>query len=724
MFISVAETANKFNISKRRVQSLCKKNRIEGSKMINGVWCIPQNSIKPADARLKTHIDYKSNENSIFNNYSENEYLSIKDVCKILSISEATAKNWIKLGKLEPINKKYFNKTDIELLYKNIQNGTTNKLKTRRNKKNITGNLSYKDYIFNENNKQIINNLISSFPSFSNDEIKYILAYFSIQLYNQTNNINNFNIDIFNTSKFTNSKTFNFLIKDLINNIDFKTLNLTKLNLISKLTLQFEKNEDTLGYLYISMRNLNSIKSSGAYYTPNKLVDLLLNDMLSNIDIKSKSFCDPCCGTGNFLISLCNKNISPNQIYGQDIDDISIFITRINIFLLNQNLTIDELYSHFIIGNTLNSSFDKKFSIIFGNPPWGYNYSNEDINYLLTNYKTAKKKGTESFELFIEKGINLLEPNGYLYYILPESLLNVACHNNARELILKNTSFKHVNFLGNAFSNIQCPSIIIGIQKNNPGKTKNCNVIFNNKQFTINIERNFTSNCFSFNLTDDEFYCLNKIESIKNAKYLLNNAKFALGIVTGDNKKFIHSTKTDKNDEVILKGSNIYKYSIKPDNNYIKYEPKNFQQVASTEIYRNDEKLLYRFISETPVFTYDNNKLLSLNSCNIVIPEIQNMSIKYILAILNSSISTFYINKKFNSIKLLRNHIESLPIPETNLANQNKIIKKVDAILNSKQDKLNQYNDLDNDIFELYNFNEKEKSLIKNALKNKANFII
>ena len=47
------EAAEKWNVSLRWVQRLCKGNRIEGVMNINRVWLIPKNAEKPADARKK-----------------------------------------------------------------------------------------------------------------------------------------------------------------------------------------------------------------------------------------------------------------------------------------------------------------------------------------------------------------------------------------------------------------------------------------------------------------------------------------------------------------------------------------------------------------------------------------------------------------------------------------------------------------------------------------------
>ena len=269
---------------------------------------------------------------------------------------------------------------------------------------------------------------------------------------------------------------------------------------------------------------------------------------------------------------------------------------------------------------------------------------------------------------------------------------------------------------------MQCPAIILGVQKGSHGETKGCRIGLNNKEFIINENRDVDATSFSFNMCDEEYDCLQVISSVQNAKYLANNAKFALGIVTGNNKEYIANEKADGM-EVILKGSDIFRYAMKETDNYIQFAPEKFQQVAPTEMYRAEEKLLYRFIAEVPVFTYDNQQTLSLNSCNILIPQIEGMNIKYILAILNSSVAAYFINKKYNSVKLLRSHIESLPIPMVSAEKQNDIIRKVDHIMNSSENISGLYEELDNEIMNIYSLSEIQRKTIHNALARKNLFL-
>ena len=52
-FISVAEAAKKWGLSERRVQRLCKENRIKGVIAFTRIWLIPKDAEKPVDGRLK-----------------------------------------------------------------------------------------------------------------------------------------------------------------------------------------------------------------------------------------------------------------------------------------------------------------------------------------------------------------------------------------------------------------------------------------------------------------------------------------------------------------------------------------------------------------------------------------------------------------------------------------------------------------------------------------------
>ena len=158
---------------------------------------------------------------------------------------------------------------------------------------------------------------------------------------------------------------------------------------------------------------------------------------------------------------------------------------------------------------------------------------------------------------------------------------------------------------------------------------------------------------------------------------------------------------------------------------YIKFEPSNFQQVANELYYRCKEKLFYRFISSQLVFAYDSHKTLSLNSCNILIPTISGINIKFVMAILNSRVAQFLYKNVFNSVKVLRKHIESIPIPNISIEKQNDYIKIVDKLLKT-YDKLTickLYAELDNKIRMLYSLNDNEYNILKLSVDGENKFL-
>ena len=164
---------------------------------------------------------------------------------------------------------------------------------------------------------------------------------------------------------------------------------------------------------------------------------------------------------------------------------------------------------------------------------------------------------------------------------------------------------------------------------------------------------------------------------------------------------------------MVLKGTDIYKYEFRKAENYLAFQPQLFQQVAPTVYYRAKEKLFYRFICDQLVFAYDEKQTLSLNSCNIVIPHIEGLSMKYIMAILNSRVAQFYFKKRFNSVKVLRSHIEQIPIPFVDERKQKKIIAQIDQLLaSSPNERVKIYDKIDREISKLYNLTAEEYSLV------------
>lgn len=596
---------------------------------------------------------------------------SLNELCQKLSISAATGKNWLKLGKIVPQHTQdgspFFTSDYISRIIKELNNSKGGKLKSRRNKSFKSGFGMYKTYIpANSKNNIIVEKLLEYCSNesiyFEQSELEQIIAYYSKQLITQCSDKNydlykyladdiSTNLNIFN--KYPQLKDFNFI---------------------------YEKNTDILGLLYISLRNIGQRKNQGAYYTPTLVVNKLITKTFDKY--QNGTVTDPCCGSGNFMLQLPDK-IEYKNIYLSDIDELGVKISRIN-FALKYNIYDKKfLYSHIKVQNFLTSDNSEKYDYIIGNPPWAYNFSDKEKDFLQKKYKTAQRTNIESYDVVTEEALNKLNKNGILSFVLPESVLNVKAHKDLRKYIMDKASIKYLEYLGETFDGVQCPSIIMTCINKKTFNTKNLEVKIKNKNFIIRTNRKINPDIFNFTCDDEEYKKLEQIENIPNKITLKNNAEFALGIVTGDNKKYLSNQKKSNN-EKIIKGSDIEKFKIKSCKNYILFTPSDFQQCAPEKMYRAKEKLLYKFISKKPIFAYDDKQTLTLNSCNILIPKIEGLDIKYILGILNSDIVQFYFEKKFKSVKVLKSHIEQIPIPDVKYQEQIPIINIVDKIILSK----------------------------------------
>ena len=60
-YLSIRQTAEKWNISARWINDLCSEGRIPGAMKIGSYWAIPEEATKPKDARVKSGRYIKEN---------------------------------------------------------------------------------------------------------------------------------------------------------------------------------------------------------------------------------------------------------------------------------------------------------------------------------------------------------------------------------------------------------------------------------------------------------------------------------------------------------------------------------------------------------------------------------------------------------------------------------------------------------------------------------------
>ncbi len=210
-------------------------------------------------------------------------------------------------------------------------------------------------------------------------------------------------------------------------------------------------------------------KLSGIYYTPKYIADFIVKEVLTdNPNIK---IFDPSCGAGIFsYISVCMLKekfpersiveIIENNIYACDIEPISTRRTKIMLILtaLMHNENPEKISFNIITKNSLRRELDWKrqfpevfgenggFDAVVGNPPYIriQNVPYDEKKYLHDNWYSARNGNVDIYYAFIELGLELLNEDGKLGFITPNSHFNTVSGKNLRKLLKRNQNIKKV----------------------------------------------------------------------------------------------------------------------------------------------------------------------------------------------------------------------------------------------------------------------------------------
>ena len=63
-YLSIKQTAERWGLSPRRIQILCKENRVPGAFIVGNSWAIPEDAEKPKDQRIKSGKYIKQSKSS------------------------------------------------------------------------------------------------------------------------------------------------------------------------------------------------------------------------------------------------------------------------------------------------------------------------------------------------------------------------------------------------------------------------------------------------------------------------------------------------------------------------------------------------------------------------------------------------------------------------------------------------------------------------------------
>jgi len=463
---------------------------------------------------------------------------------------------------------------------------------------------------------------------------------------------------------------------------------------------------DIVGYVYQSLQNRENLKNKGQFFTPDDIVKYMSACALSFLGRDDKiRVLDPSCGSGQFLLAIygmmskhrpdAGKRIIEENIFGVDIDPVAVHIARYNLAAVS-GCSFDDVQircADFLFKEDKEKPFpEKTFDIIIGNPPWGGSLGSCEKRYIKKNYQSPAS-GVNTFSLFIERGYDFLADGGVMAYLIPEAYLNIKAHMCSRKIMIERTSIMRLTMWGERFKNVFAPSVsFFAALKNNTecsnvvqvtrgGDSENLAVMVPQAAFLKTPEH-----IFNINYTRK---CVNIIESMEEQENLSlkNNAKFFLGIVTGDNERFISCARSDEFPDPILTGRDIEPFRVGFSGHYFRYDPDTLQQSAPQDFYLAPDKILYRFIGRRLTFAIDRGGLYSLNNVNGFIPGrdfLEVINPESLTAVLNSRLMQYYYEKNFFTLKVLRGNLERLPIKRLSKESQKRLRRIVSFMQGSE----------------------------------------
>ena len=455
------------------------------------------------------------------------------------------------------------------------------------------------------------------------------------------------------------------------------------------------RQDDWIGFVYQSLTTEGRRILKGLYYTK----PVIVNEMLSDIRVLSgERFLDPCCGSGIFLLKVEHAELE--QLYGIDNDPLAVMIAKANLMVKYSEATVyPQIYQMDFLLHAASALGDMKFDYIVTNPPWG-----TEKGKLHTSEVIQSK---EKASLFFTEAFKFLNKNGIQHFLLPSSLMKIKVHGDFRRFVTHETRMETLKCYRERFKGVFTDFLSLKVSRKPIFGSQNYVVYGANNEVSRKefkpLEDDF---CAIPMLNDRDEAIIGKVERLRHDD--LSHSQWALGIITGNNAKVLKD-RPRKGLEPIYTGKDIGKYSLKRASRYIKYNRVDFQQCAKDEFYRAKEKLVYKFVSGHLCFTYDDKQRLFLNSANILIPEVDGMSTKTVLAFLNSALFNFLYTKRFNDLKILKGNLSTLPFPKITPEQDIELTALVDRALNGDA---NAPTEIDTMIYSLFELEDVDIEMI------------
>jgi len=240
------------------------------------------------------------------------------------------------------------------------------------------------------------------------------------------------------------------------------------------------------------MKEISNEKLNGIVYTPKWIVESILDNVNYNTEhnIYTKTIIDPSSGAGAFLVVIVDrfinsalknnktndeiKSLLENNLCGFDIDKDAIENCKSNLNNVAKKYNILDVNWNLLKTDTLNkeitSKYFKKFDFVVGNPPYirVQHLGKERRKKIQREWSLCKYGSTDIYIAFFELGYSLLNNNGKLGYITPNTFLKTKAGESLRCFLKGSKSLKTlIDFEHHqVFDNATTYSLITILDKN------------------------------------------------------------------------------------------------------------------------------------------------------------------------------------------------------------------------------------------------------------------
>ena len=389
-----------------------------------------------------------------------------------------------------------------------------------------------------------------------------------------------------------------------------------------------------------------------------------------------------------------------------------------------------------MFSDVFNRSAKQGFDIVIGNPPYiavrNGVISEADKN----NYKKEYKSATGQFDLyalFIEHGLNILSKGGVLTMITESTFVNNKDFTSLRKLIIHENTLLSIVYLGEeVFESASVDVSISSIKKGQYEKSSQICICasycdFAEKRYTRLLQSSFDSKENNYeikvrsNLWDIELFERMKSMGVKLGEI----AELPRGIEVGSNAPNIQTTGAIGYYPMLV-GKDIKRYTINFANRFILFDKLNVSVYKELKIYQQPKILIQRIrnltLKDRIVATYDEEGYTCTNTLRMLYIKEQQLEqqypLKYILALLNSSLINYIFRTLFLNKDIYKYQLEQLPIPTATSTELQQIIALVDKILAAKKanpqaDTTEQEQQIDKLVYQLYGLTKPEIQIIE-----------